>query len=99
MFDALQNLDLDGHGLYEFRYRREGKQVDNPLWLHDQGRLAVQVKGGVHEMDDTGQWFLRKPDGKLERVVVSLEETEDGCIEMRTPFWRPLATGTSSRGC
>ena len=27
VFDVLQNLDLNGHGLYEFRYRREGQQV------------------------------------------------------------------------
>ena len=83
VFDALQNLDLEGHGLYEFRYRKGGKQVDNPLWLHDKGRIAAQVKGGCHEMDDTGQWFLRRPDGNLERVSSPLEEAEDGCIEMR----------------
>ena len=84
VFDALQALNLDGHGLYEFRYRKAGKQVDHPLWLHDKGRLAVQVKGGQYEMDDTGQWFLRAHDGRLERVHSSpLEETADGCMEMR----------------
>ena len=41
VFDALQNLDLDGHGLYEYRYRREGKQVDYPLWLHSLARFAA----------------------------------------------------------
>ena len=83
VFDALQNLDLDGHGLYEYRYRREGKQVDYPLWIHELARLAVQVKGGKYEMDNTGQWFLRKPGGKLDRVQSPLEETSDGCMEMR----------------
>ena len=83
VFDALQNLDLDGHGLYEYRYRREGKQVDYPLWVHALARLAVQVKGGQYEMDNTGKWFLRKPDGKLDRVQSPLEETADGCMEMR----------------
>ena len=84
VFDALQNLALEGHGLYEFRYRKGGKQVDYPVWAHDMGRFAIQVKGGLYEMDDTGQWFLRRPDGNLERVSSPLEETEDGCIEMRT---------------
>ena len=28
VFDALQNLELGGHGLYEFRYRQGGMQVD-----------------------------------------------------------------------
>ncbi len=84
VFDALQNLDLAGHGLYEFRFRKKGKQVDHPLWLHDKGRIAAQVKGGSYEMDDTGQWFLRRPDGNLERAPSSpLEEAEDGCMEMR----------------
>ena len=83
VFDALQNLDLDGHGLYEYRYRREGKQVDYPLWLHSMARFAVQVKGGQYEMDTTGQWFLRTPDGHLDRVQSPLEETADGCMEMR----------------
>ena len=27
VFDALQDMDLDGHGLYEFRYRREGRPI------------------------------------------------------------------------
>ena len=33
VFDALQNLDLEGYGLYEYRFRRDGKQVDYPLWV------------------------------------------------------------------
>ena len=78
VFDALRNLALEGHGLYEFRYRKEGKQVDNPIWLHNRARIAAQVKGGCYEMDDTGQWFLCRPDGNLERVSSPLEETEDG---------------------
>ena len=31
LFDALQALDLDGYGLYEFRGRRGGRQVDFAL--------------------------------------------------------------------
>ena len=84
VFDALQKLGLDGDGLYEYRYRKEGKQVDYPLWLHSMARFAVQVKGGHYEMDNTDKWFLRMPDGRLERVHSSpLEETADGCMEMR----------------
>ena len=41
VFDALQKLGLDGDGLYEYRYRKEGKQVDYPLWLHSMARFAV----------------------------------------------------------
>ena len=84
VFDALQNLDLNSHGLYEFPYRREGKQVDYPLWIHSMVRLAVSVKGGPYELDSTGQWFLRTPDGRLERVPSPLEEAVDGAIEAKT---------------
>ena len=83
VFDALQNLDLNGHGLYEFRYRRDGRQVDYPLWIHSMARLAVSVKGGSYEMDSKGRWFLRTPDGSLEPVPSPLEEAVDGGIEMR----------------
>ena len=45
VFDALQSMDLDGYSLYEFRYRKEGRQLDFALWLDMLGRLAIQVKG------------------------------------------------------
>ena len=93
MFDALQNLELSGHGLYEFRYRRDDQQVDYALWLHDLTWFAVQVKGGRHDVANTGQWTLRMPGGPPEKVQSPLEETEDGCIEMQdgiheaTDYW------------
>ena len=99
VFDALQNLDLNGHGLYEFRYRREGRQVDYPLWIHSMARFAVSVKGGPYELDSTGQWFLRTPGGRLERVPSPLEEAVDGAIEMRNAIRRPPEPRTSSRRC
>ena len=83
VFDALKNLEHNGHGLYEFRYRREGKQVDYVLWLHNIARFAIQVKGGRYEMDYTGQWYLCLPDGTREPVQSPLDETADGCMEMR----------------
>ena len=83
VFDALQNLESSGHGLYEFRYRRGGQQVDYALWLDDLARFAVEVKGGHYNMDNTGQWSLRMHDGTPEKVQSPLEETEDGCIELR----------------
>ena len=50
VFDALQTLDLDGYGLYEFRGRRGGMQVDFALWLNDLGRLGQRraLPGGQH---------------------------------------------------
>ena len=41
------------------------------------------MKGGSYELDSTGEWFLRTPDGKLERVQSPLEEAVDGASEMR----------------
>ena len=82
VFDALQNLDLDGHSLYEFRYRKEGRQLDFALWLDMLGRLAIQVKGGLYMLDDDGQWHLCT--SKEVRVPVNspLAETTEGCTEM-----------------
>ena len=91
VFDALQKLELNGHGLYEFRYRNEGQQVDYALWVHDLARFAVQLKGGWYEMDNTGQWTLRMFEGAPDDVQSPLEETEDGCMEMRNGIHR--ATG------
>ena len=50
------------------------------------------MKRGQYEMDNTDKWFLRMPDGRLERVHSSpLEETADGCMEMRDGI--PEVTG------
>ena len=83
VFDALRNLGLDGHGLYEFRYRRGGRQVDFALWLDGLGRFCGSAKGGNFLMDRNGQWYRRGPDGVLEPIPSPLKELVDGCIEMR----------------
>ena len=83
VFDALQDMDLEGHGLYEYRFRRDGKQVDYPLWVTSLGRFAVQVKGGTYEMDQSGQWLLLTYDGSSLQVPSPLEEAADGCMELR----------------
>ena len=82
VFDALQNLDLDGYGLYEFRYRSEGRQLDFALWLDLLGRLAIQVKGGQYSLDDDGQWFLHTSEEGRQPVKSPLAETAEGCTEM-----------------
>ena len=56
VYDALSGLGLNGHGLYEFRYRDGGQQVDFPLWVHGKGRFAIEVKGGEYEMPAPGEW-------------------------------------------
>ena len=83
VFDALLRLDLEGYGLYEYRFRKDGRQVDNPLWVPELGRFAVQVKGGTYEADHSDQWFLRMPDGDRKWVPSPLQEVADGCIELR----------------
>ena len=91
VFDALQALDLDGYGLYEFRGRRGGMQVDFALWLNDLGRLAGSVKGGHFLVDSIGQWYRRGPDGVLESIPSPLKELVDASIEMRNAI--STATG------
>ena len=83
VYDALQNLDHGGCGIYEFRYRRGGREVDVALWLDGLARFAVQVKGGQYDMDETGQWHLVRSDGRRDTVGSPLSATVDACMEMR----------------
>ena len=94
VFDALQNLGFNGQGIYEFRYREGARQLDKAAWVDDVGRFALQVKGGQHEIDEAGLWFLIRPDGIRESVSCPLQATEDGCMEMRNAIKE--ATGYSN---
>ena len=82
VFDALQNLKPDGHGIYEFRFREGGAQLDFALWVNGLGRFALQVKGGSYRMDGEGRWYLGGPDGDGLAPSSPLDKTEQGCIEM-----------------
>ena len=83
VYDALRNLDLGGYGLYEFRYRRGGRELDFAFWLDLQGRFALQAKGGPYDMDETGRWYLIRPDGRRESVASPLLATADASMELR----------------
>ena len=83
VFDALRNLNLDGYGLYEFRYRRDGKQVDCAVLIPNLGRFALQVKGANYGMGHNDRWLLTARDGTQVQVPSPLEEATDGCIEFR----------------
>ena len=82
VFDALVNMGRNGRGIYEFRYRPDGQQVDYALWWDNLGRIAVQVKGGVYRLDDDGQWRLRTYEGEWEPKPSPVRETVDGRLEM-----------------
>ena len=62
-FEALAKLDLEGHALYEFRWRPKGQQVDFALWVNRIGRYAAQVKGGNYRWDGGEKWYLRRLTG------------------------------------
>ena len=82
VFEALKNLKPDGHGIYEFRFREGGAQLDFALWVNGLGRFALQVKGGSYRMDSEGRWYLSGPDGDALALSSPLDKTEQGCIEM-----------------
>ena len=82
VFDALQRMDLTGHGIYEYRGPTGGTQVDLAVWADMVARIAGTVKGGEHSMDEDGRFFLHTPDGPI-KVGSPLQETVDGCITMR----------------
>ena len=83
MHDALQNTDLEGHGIYEFCHRRGGREVDFALWVNGLARFAVQVKGGRYHLDDAGRWYLERPAGRRESVGSPLSATVDGSMELK----------------
>ena len=91
VFDALVNMRLNGCGIYEFRYRPEGKQVDCSFWIDNLGRIAGQVKGGPYRLDDDAGWQLRTYEGKWESRPSPVQETVDGRIEMHDAIQK--ATG------
>ena len=82
VFDALVNMGKDGRGIYEFRYRPDGQQVDYALWLDNLGRIAGQVKGGPYRLDDDARWYLRTYEGEWEPRPSPVQETVDGRLEM-----------------
>ena len=82
VFDALQRMNLTGHGIYEYRGPTGGTQVDLALWTDMVARIAGTVKGGEQSMDEDGQFFLHTSDGPI-KVGSPLQETVDGCITMR----------------
>ena len=82
VFDSLENLSHNGHGIYELRFREKGRQLDFALWLDRWGRFAPQIKGGIYRLEKDGKWYLLKPDGSWIEVASPLEETEEGCNEM-----------------
>ena len=98
VFDALQNLDLDGYGLYEFRYRREGRQLDFALWLNMLGRLAMQVKGASTALTTTvsGSCTLRKRT--VCRPIPPWRRRRRAAPTCTTPSRRPPASTVLSAG-
>ena len=83
VFDALQNLDLEGYGLYEFRFP-PGRQAGRLPPLGDLPRTFRRPgQGGTYEMDQSDQWLLLNPGGDPVKVSSPLEEAADGCMELR----------------
>ena len=47
VFDALQRMNLTGHGIYEYRGPRGGTQVDLALWADMVARIAGPSPGAA----------------------------------------------------
>ena len=65
--------------------------MDFALWVDGLGRFAIQVKGGEYMLDHAGAWCLRTPDGSPVKRSSPVDETADGCMEMRAAIHK--ATG------
>ena len=72
--------DLPGRAIYEARASAAGPEVDFAIWLQDQGRFDLQVKGGRYSLQD-GDWYLHTDDGP-ERKDCLLKEASDGAFSI-----------------
>ena len=88
VFDALSAIRRNGYGIYEMRWRPEGRQVDYAVWLDGLGRFAIQVKGGLYRLDDRGNWYLRTYSGEWKRKRSPAQEAVDGRLEMHDAISR-----------
>ena len=89
VYYQLAASDLPGLAIYEARVSVAGPEVDFALWLQNQGRFALQVKGGRYSLQD-GEWYLHTDDGP-ERKDCLLKEASDGAFSIRDAVKRRLS--------
>ena len=88
VYDQLARSELPGHGLYGLKASPSAPEVDFALWIEDEGRFGIQVKGGHYTVDNT-VWHLHTPAG-ADLVSCPLTQTWDGVIGIRDALYLAL---------
>ena len=88
VYDQLARSEIPGHVLYELKASPKAPEVDFALWVEDEGRFGIQVKGGHYSLEDT-QWRLHTAAG-ADLVACPLTQTWDGAIGIRDALYRSL---------
>ena len=86
--NRLAASDRPGRAVYEARASAAGPEVDFAIWLQDQGRFALQVKGGRYSLED-GAWRLHNGD-VLEVKPCPLPQASDGAFSIRDAVKRAM---------
>lgn len=81
VLDHLADSRLDGVARYEWKASGDSQEVDLALWVHDLGRFAIQVKGGLYAIRDY-DWHLFSSSGSLEKTPPPPVETWDGAMSL-----------------
>ena len=88
VYDQLARSTHPGHVLYELKPLPEAPELDFGIWLQDQGRFGLQVKGGHYVIKDTA-WNLHTIRG-TEHVPCPLTQTWDAAVAVRDAVYRVL---------
>ena len=81
VFDAISASPRPGFAYYEWKRGQDSPEIDFALWLQDEGRFGLQVKGGLYSLEG-GKWYLTTERGR-EKKASPLRRTWDATMSLR----------------
>ena len=81
IFEALAGSPLVGFAYYEWRRDYDAGEVDFSIWMEHLGRGALQIKGGIYELQD-GEFHLHTRDGLLYAASSPIDEAWLGALDL-----------------
>ena len=89
VFDAISASPRPGFAYYEWKRGQDSPELDFALWIQDEGRLGLQVKGGLYSLEG-GKWHLTTERGR-EKKPSPLRRTWDATMSLRDEVSERLA--------
>ena len=81
IYQLLAHSDVPGRALYEARALPHGRQIDFAVWIEGVGRFAAEVKGGIRDIDDRGEWRVFA-DGGWRRKESAVAQAWDAAMSI-----------------